>query len=122
MPEGSVSARRVATTEFITGRIVASYPSERRKQNWKKYIGHFKCHGEYPSLGRREDLAVITEVIVTEVNEMEIDENKYMNENYYAYVPLNYYQDIGTEKETVQEFDYFGELNLSFKSDKAIWL
>lgn len=96
----------VATTELLSQVELLLHIHPKEESRVEEIYRAFQMPWEYPSLGRREDLAVITEVIVTEVNEMEIDENKYMNENYYAYVPLNYYQDIGTEKETIREFDY----------------
>lgn len=43
---------------------------------------------EYPSLGRREDLVIIEEVKVVDVIEEELMEDKYLDEDHVAYVPL----------------------------------
>lgn len=64
---------------------------------------------EYPSLGRREDLAVISEVKITEINTRELDDNEYMKDyqNYYAYIPLKYYKN--SDSEEIKEFNYLRE-------------
>lgn len=49
----------------------------------------FAMPWEYPSLGRREDLAVIEEVKVVELKEKEKDDFD-MDEDLYAYIPLDY--------------------------------
>lgn len=56
---------------------------------------------EYPSLGRREDLAIIKEVKVVEVRGEETEKIIPMKNNYSAYIPLKYMKngDILTLKE-----------------------
>ncbi len=49
----------------------------------------FESPVEYPSLGRREDLAVILEVKEVEIFEEELSESKRVNEDYSAYIPLS---------------------------------
>ncbi len=65
---------------------------------------------EYPSLGRREDIALISDVNITDVNKKIIHHNKYMrdHQNFYAYIPLKYYKDI-EGKESINTFDYLDE-------------
>ncbi|MTI48950.1 MAG: type I-B CRISPR-associated protein Cas5 [Firmicutes bacterium] len=48
---------------------------------------------EYPSLGRREDLVVIEEVKTVEVLEKELKEDKYLEEDHVAYVPIRLLKD-----------------------------
>ncbi|ABR48351.1 CRISPR-associated protein Cas5 family [Alkaliphilus metalliredigens QYMF] len=48
---------------------------------------------EYPSLGRREDLAVINEVTVVDISEKELEEDVVLDENYAAYIPLKMIRD-----------------------------
>lgn len=48
----------------------------------------FKFPREYPSLGRREDLVIIDEVKVVEIMEEELEEDKYLEEDYVAYIPI----------------------------------
>lgn len=44
---------------------------------------------EYPSLGRREDLATFNEVKVVELKEVNLDRQIELPENYYAYIPYS---------------------------------
>jgi CRISPR-associated protein Cas5t len=48
---------------------------------------------EYPSLGRREDLAIIKEVKVVEIREEELDEIISMKNNYSTYIPIKMIKD-----------------------------
>jgi len=45
---------------------------------------------EYPSLGRREDLVMINEVKVVELSSEELEEDMELEEDYTAYVPIDY--------------------------------
>ncbi|HBY20024.1 MAG: type I-B CRISPR-associated protein Cas5 [Clostridiales bacterium GWE2_32_10] len=49
---------------------------------------------EFPSLGRREDLAIIKEVKVVEIAEKELSESKKMRKDYCAYIPIKYIEKI----------------------------
>lgn len=53
----------------------------------------FKYPREYPSLGRREDLAVIKEIKVVEVVEKELEVEKSLD-NRYAYIPIKLIDDV----------------------------
>jgi CRISPR-associated protein Cas5t len=52
-----------------------------------------KTPREYPSLGRREDLAIINEVKIVELEEKELERDIILPENNVAYVPLSMYED-----------------------------
>ncbi|MBS4537079.1 type I-B CRISPR-associated protein Cas5 [Clostridium sp. D2Q-11] len=52
----------------------------------------FKSPREYPSLGRREDLAVINEVKLVELKEEELEEDIILPENNSAYIPISLYE------------------------------
>ena len=49
---------------------------------------------EYPSLGRREDIAVINEVKVVNITEDKLKDSIDMNEAYGAYIPIEEYEKI----------------------------
>ncbi len=65
---------------------------------------------EYPSLGRREDIALISDLKITDVNIRELEDNEYMKDyrNTYAYIPLSYHKEKDG-KEEVSYFNYFKE-------------
>ncbi|NBI06182.1 type I-B CRISPR-associated protein Cas5b [Senegalia massiliensis] len=48
---------------------------------------------EYPSLGRREDLAIINEVKIVELAEKELEQDIILPENNVAYIPSSMYED-----------------------------
>ncbi|EOT28173.1 type I-B CRISPR-associated protein Cas5b [Enterococcus saccharolyticus] len=58
---------------------------------------------EYPSLGRREDLVTIDEVKIVELSEVELQNDKDVNQA--AYIPKSYFGDIG--KHAVKGTRYF---------------
>ncbi len=54
----------------------------------------FKFPSEYPSLGRREDIAVIKEVKVVNITEDKLKDTARIDEEYSAYIPIEEYEKI----------------------------
>ena len=95
--DGYGISRGISTVELLVdvNLIIHIIPED---QNLLEHIKNsFLCPAEYPSLGRREDLAVIEEVKEVEVIEKELSEDiGLLNKNWTAYIPLEY-----IENETV---------------------
>lgn len=99
----------IATAELLSQVELLIHICPTEQERVEEIYHAFLNPWEYPSLGRREDLALITEVKRTQICEKELDENKYMQDHhYYAYVPLKYYKTTGG-KDEILEFSYLGE-------------
>ncbi len=68
----------------------------------------FKLPVEYPSLGRREDLAVIEEVAIVEVNKEIVGESRKLTKGYGAYIPTSYLEDDYVETASKYGLEYSG--------------
>lgn len=85
--------RGVATAELLTEveMLIHIIPED---QNLVEKIEHaLRYPIEYPSLGRREDLAVIKELNVVKIFEEELEEDIPILNNYSAYIPIEMYED-----------------------------
>lgn len=98
----------VATVELLSQVELMIHICPEEQNRVEEIYWAFKNPWEYPSLGRREDLAIIKEVEKTKIIKKEINDEKYMERNCYAYIPLKYYQEMDDEGVTI-EYDYFGE-------------
>ncbi len=88
--EGYGISRGVSTIELLTEvELIIHIIPENQKEllNIKKA---FIYPLEYPSLGRREDLAVIEEVKEVNVSERKLNQSIRIGENYSAYIPIDY--------------------------------
>lgn len=82
---------------------------------------------EYPSLGRREDLAVIEEVTITQISQELIGKSRDIQSGYGAYIPTDYLKEDSIEARSVEGVEYSGtfyRLNknyelTNFGSDKS---
>lgn len=64
-----------------------------KDENLIEYIYEsFKKPREYPSLGRREDLAIINEIKVVDLQEKSLEEDIILPENTAAYIPIDLYE------------------------------
>jgi CRISPR-associated protein Cas5t len=63
---------------------------------------------EYPSLGRREDLAVIEEVRETDINEEVIGKSKSLKPGYGAYIPMHYLKEEHVQTRDKDGLEYTG--------------
>ncbi|HAN10258.1 MAG TPA: type I-B CRISPR-associated protein Cas5 [Clostridiales bacterium] len=87
--DGFGICRGVATVELLTEveLLIHIIPEEQTKIEEIKQA--FICPKEFPSLGRREDIAIIKEVKVVDVIEKELEEDIELTDNYTAYVPIS---------------------------------
>ena len=99
--------RGVATVELLSQVELMIHICPEEQERVEEIYQAFRNPWEYPSLGRREDLVTIKEVEKTKIILKEIDDDKSMEIDRYAYIPLKYYKDIG-EKELIVGYDYLG--------------
>ncbi|HEY9063189.1 MAG TPA: type I-B CRISPR-associated protein Cas5b [Pseudobacteroides sp.] len=86
-------SRGVATCELLTEieLLIHLIPEEQSLINEIEKAFLFPV--EFPSLGRREDLAVIKEVKIVDVNEKTLENDIELDNNYTAYIPENLIND-----------------------------
>lgn len=83
----------IATAELLVDVELLLHIAPDDQSRVEEIYRAFKNPVEYPSLGRREDLALIEEVKVVELIEEELDDEVDIAEGYKAYVPVNYIKD-----------------------------
>lgn len=96
--------RGIGYVELLSDvRLVLHIRPENEEEITKVYEA-FLNPKEYPSLGRREDLAVIEEVKVVEISLREKDDFD-MDKSVYAYIPIPYLEEkeMGYHLDTVKE-------------------
>ena len=111
--------RGVATVELLSQVELMIHICPEEQERVEEIYQAFRNPWEYPSLGRREDLVTIKEVEKTKIILKEIDDDKSMEIDRYAYIPLKYYKDIG-EKELIVGYDYLGNSTLRRKAIKGV--
>lgn len=82
--------RGIATSELLSEVELLIHIVPKDKNLISKIEKSLKFPIEYPTLGRREDLAIIKEVKIVEINLVELMENFEIHKNYCAYIPLKY--------------------------------
>jgi CRISPR-associated protein Cas5t len=82
--------RGVSTTELLSEVELVIHIVPKDENLIEDIANSLRFPKEYPSLGRREDLAIIKEVKVVEVIKEEIDEDISIAKGYSAYIPLKY--------------------------------
>lgn len=80
--------RGIATVELLTEINLLIHIIPEEQERVQEIYEAFKNPWEFPSLGRREDIAVIEEVHIVEVEKQELRNSVRIEENYSAYVPL----------------------------------
>ncbi|MCR1900182.1 type I-B CRISPR-associated protein Cas5b [Irregularibacter muris] len=81
-------SRGVSTTELLVDVELLIHIIPHNQELISEIEEAFKFPREYPSLGRREDLATFNEVKVVEIIEDELEEDKYLEGDHVAYIPL----------------------------------
>lgn len=81
-------SRGVATCELLTEVELLIHIIPQDQSLLDEIEKAFKCPNEFPSLGRREDLAVIKEVKTVNMNEKTLVEDIELEKNYTAYIPV----------------------------------
>lgn len=96
-------SKGIATAELLVdvNLTIHIIPENQSEESINRIFEAFKYPREYPSLGRREDLALIEDVKIVEIEKKELDEDILMGKNEYAYIPLellkkSYTIDYGT--------------------------
>lgn len=83
-------SRGVATTELLVDvELMLHIVPDNQKLLQEIYNG-FKKPPEYPSLGRREDLAVIVDVKIVDIKQEIIEKGEGLPNGYAAYIPITY--------------------------------
>lgn len=83
-------SRGVATVELLTDIELLLHIIPEDQSIIKKIKESFLYPIEYPSLGRREDLALIAEVKVVDVHEEELEDDINIPNDYSAYIPIDF--------------------------------
>lgn len=86
-------SRGISTAELLVDVELLIHIIPKDQTLVKKIENAFLYPREYPSLGRREDLVIIEEVKVVDVVEKELMEDKYLDENHLAYIPIQLLKD-----------------------------
>lgn len=87
--EGCGISRGISTAELLTDVELLLHIVPKDQSLIEKIEKAFLYPREYPSLGRREDLAFIEEVKVVNINEEELDEEVDIKNEYSAYIPVD---------------------------------
>lgn len=90
--------RGIATTELLSEVEILIHIVPEDEKLIEEIEKNLKFPREYPSLGRREDLAVIKEVKIVEIAEKEKERIKLLK-NYTAYIPLELENKVKIQKE-----------------------
>lgn len=96
--DGFGIGRGVATAELLSQVELLIHIKPKDESKVQEIYEAFEKPWEYPSLGRREDIAIITELKITDIVNEEIEENIYMDEDYFAYIPINYINNQDSSK------------------------
>lgn len=90
--------RGISTTELLTEVELIIHIVPKDESLIDEIAEKLMFPREYPSLGRREDLAIIKEVKVVEVRETEKESVK-LNKNYTAYIPIDIEKKVRVKNE-----------------------
>ena len=84
--------RGISTAELLSQVQLILHIRPEREEEIEKILKAFQTPWEYPSLGRREDLAVIREVKEVEITQRTHRDAR-KEEDLYAYIPLRYLEE-----------------------------
>ncbi len=86
-----------ATAELLTGVELLLHVIPKDQSLVEKIEKAFLYPRVYPSLGRKEDLALIEEVKVVDIYEKELEDEMDIKNNYSAYIPIDLIEDDSIE-------------------------
>lgn len=89
--------RGVSTIELLVDVELLIHIKPTDVNQMEEIYNSLKYPKEYPSLGRREDIALIDEVELVELREVEDEELEEINDFYYKYVPMEVFKDISED-------------------------
>lgn len=90
--------RGVATAELLIDVELLIHIKPEDEGQIEEIYDALKYPREYPSLGRREDIALIDEVEIVELREVQDEGLEKVNDNYYKYVPMEVFENISEDK------------------------
>ncbi len=101
-------SRGVATAELLVDVELLIHIVPEEDEVLEKIYNSFLKPVEYPSLGRREDLAVINDVSIVEINMETIKDSDRLKSGYAAYIPLSYLNEEYVKTNSVEGVEYSG--------------
>ncbi|PKM49943.1 MAG: type I-B CRISPR-associated protein Cas5 [Firmicutes bacterium HGW-Firmicutes-7] len=107
--------RGIATTELLSEVEVMLHIIPQDQNLINEIVELLVSPAEFPSLGRREDLAIIKEVKIVEINNLELKEDIELPKGYAAYIPLKM---IGKEIVLSGESDGIKQRGTVYKLNK----
>lgn len=113
-------SRGVATAELLVDVELLIHIVPEEDEVLDKIYESFLKPAEYPSLGRREDLAVINDVSIAEINTETIKDSHKLKSGYAAYIPLSYLNEEYVKPNSVEGVEYSGtryKLNKNYTLD-----
>lgn len=81
----------VSTTELLTEVELLIHIVPEDKNKIEEIYHALKYPWEYPSLGRREDIAIFAEVKIVELFKEELEEDEKIKDGYSMYIPTKYF-------------------------------
>lgn len=76
----------ISTTELLVDNILVLYICPEEQERIEEIYNAFLCPREYLSLGRREDIVQVNSVEITEIREVQLDDDVTLK--YDAYIPV----------------------------------
>ena len=81
----------VSTTELLTEVELLIHIIPEDKNKIEEIYHALRYPWEYPSLGRREDIAIFEEVKIVELSKEELEDDEKIKNGYSMYIPTKYY-------------------------------
>lgn len=101
-------SKGVATAELLVEVELLLHIVPEEEDLVQEIYNRFAMPWEYPSLGRREDLAVIEEMKIVEIRQEVISEGEGLSKGYGAYIPISYLVNDYVEAGSVEGVPYSG--------------
>lgn len=89
--------RGVSTIELLVDVELLIHIKPENQSQIEEIYNALKHPREYPSLGRREDIALIEEVEIVTLREVEDEELEEIKDEYHKYVPMDILEDISED-------------------------
>lgn len=86
--------RGISTTELLVDNILVLYICPEDQERVDEIYNSFMCPREYLSLGRREDIVQVNSVKITEIEEVELDDDVTLK--YDAYIPIKFLEETNS--------------------------
>lgn len=89
--------RGVSTIELLVDVELLIHVKPEKQSQIDEIYEAIKYPREYPSLGRREDIALIDEVEIVNLRQVEDEELEEIKDEYHKYVPMDIFEDIAKD-------------------------